>query len=91
MKATCEQWLSGKSFVPRMVVLVVEDEFLVRVVALTHVEDAGFEVIEAANAEQAIIILDRATISGLCSRMLTCPAQWMARCLRLPFVTVGVN
>ena len=38
----------------RPVVLVVEDEFLVRMVAVGLVEDAGFEAVEAANADQAI-------------------------------------
>jgi CheY-like chemotaxis protein len=42
----------------RPVVLVVEDELLVRVVAVGIVEDAGFEAIEAANADQAIKILE---------------------------------
>jgi CheY-like chemotaxis protein len=48
----------GKVYVAKVVVLVVEDEFLVRIVAVTHVEDAGFEVIEAASADQAIAILE---------------------------------
>src|ERR1700728_933024 len=40
------------------VVLVVEDEQLVRLSAVKVVEDAGFEVIEAANADEAIRILE---------------------------------
>ena len=39
-------------------VLIVEDEPLVRVSAVRAVEDAGFEVIEAANADEAIRILE---------------------------------
>jgi CheY-like chemotaxis protein len=42
----------------RPVVLVVEDELLVRIVAVAIVEDAGFEAVEAANADQAITILE---------------------------------
>jgi CheY-like chemotaxis protein len=42
----------------RPVVLVVEDEALVRVGAVDLVEEAGFEAIEAANAEEAIRILE---------------------------------
>jgi CheY-like chemotaxis protein len=38
--------------------LVVEDEFLLRIHAAEMVSDAGFEVIEAANADQAIGILE---------------------------------
>jgi CheY-like chemotaxis protein len=42
----------------RPVVLVVEDEFLVRAVAVGLVEDAGYEAVEATNADQAIAILE---------------------------------
>ena len=39
-------------------VLIVEDEPLVRLSAVKVIEDAGFEVIEAANADEAIRILE---------------------------------
>jgi CheY-like chemotaxis protein len=39
-------------------VLIVEDEPLVRIGAVNLIEDAGFEVIEAANADEAIGILE---------------------------------
>jgi CheY-like chemotaxis protein len=39
-------------------VLIVEDEPLVRLYAVETIEDAGFEVIEAANADEAIRILE---------------------------------
>ena len=39
-------------------VLIVEDEPLVRLCAVETVEGAGFEVIEAANADEAIRILE---------------------------------
>lgn len=39
-------------------VLVVEDEPLVRMVAAEGLNDAGFEVIEAASADDALRILD---------------------------------
>ncbi len=39
-------------------VLIVEDEPLVRLGAVRAIEDAGFEVIEAANADEAIRILE---------------------------------
>jgi CheY-like chemotaxis protein len=42
----------------RPVVLVVEDEFLVRLAATGMVEEAGFEAVEAANADEAIAILE---------------------------------
>ena len=39
-------------------VLVVEDEPLVRMFAVDFVEDAGFDVVEAADANQAVAILE---------------------------------
>jgi len=39
-------------------VLIVEDEPLVRIGAVNIIEDAGFEVIEAASADEAIRILE---------------------------------
>jgi CheY-like chemotaxis protein len=43
----------------RPVVLVVEDETLIRMAAVEAVEEAGFEVIEAQNADEAIAILEQ--------------------------------
>jgi CheY-like chemotaxis protein len=42
----------------RPVVLVVEDEDLLRASAIDMVEEAGFEAIEAADADEAIRILE---------------------------------
>jgi len=42
----------------RPVVLVVEDEFLLRMDAVDMIAGVGFEVVEAANADQAIEILE---------------------------------
>jgi CheY-like chemotaxis protein len=39
-------------------VLVVEDELLMRMNAVTLVEEAGFEALEATNADEAIAILE---------------------------------
>jgi CheY-like chemotaxis protein len=39
-------------------ILVVEDEALVRMHAVTVLEDAGFSTLEAANAEEAIVLLE---------------------------------
>jgi two-component system, response regulator PdtaR len=41
------------------VVLVVEDDCLLRLFAVELVEDAGFVAIEANNADEAILILER--------------------------------
>ena len=40
------------------VVLVVEDDSLLRLVAVDIVEDAGFVAVEAANADEAILVLE---------------------------------
>src|SRR6266436_7505798 len=42
----------------RPVVLIVEDEFLLRMNAVDMIEAAGFEAVEAANADEAIEILE---------------------------------
>ena len=42
----------------RSVVLIVEDEFLLRMDAVEMIAAVGFEVVEAANADQAIDILE---------------------------------
>jgi two-component system, response regulator PdtaR len=41
----------------RRVVLIVEDEFLLRINSAEMIEEAGFEVVQAANADEAIGIL----------------------------------
>jgi CheY-like chemotaxis protein len=48
----------GLSASRRPVVLIVEDEFLLRMNAVDMIAGAGFEVVEAANADQAIEILE---------------------------------
>jgi CheY-like chemotaxis protein len=45
----------------RPVVLVVEDEALLRRHAVAMIEDAGFDVIEAGNAAEAIFVLEART------------------------------
>lgn len=46
--------ISGK----KKLVLVVEDEFLLRMDAALMIEEAGFDVLEAADADAAIAILE---------------------------------
>ena len=43
---------------PRLVVLVVEDDVLLRMDAVDIVKSAGFEPVEASNADEAIAILE---------------------------------
>ena len=42
---------------PRMVILVVEDEPLVRIFIADFLDEAGFKVLEVANADEAVTIL----------------------------------
>jgi CheY-like chemotaxis protein len=42
----------------RLIVLVVEDDFLLRMSATAMIEEAGFEVVEAGNADEAITMLE---------------------------------
>jgi CheY-like chemotaxis protein len=48
----------GRAPCERPVVLIVEDEFLLRMDAVDMIAGAGFEVVEAGNADQAIEILE---------------------------------
>jgi CheY-like chemotaxis protein len=41
-----------------VIVLVVEDEILLRMAAVDLVEEAGFEALEASNADDAILLLE---------------------------------
>jgi len=40
-------------------ILVVDDEALIRMATMDIMEDAGYSVVEAANADEAIIMLER--------------------------------
>jgi CheY-like chemotaxis protein len=48
----------GSSASRRDVVLIVEDEYLLRMDAVEMVKAAGFEVVEATNADEAIDVLE---------------------------------
>jgi CheY-like chemotaxis protein len=50
--------MTGLGETGRPVVLIVEDDFLLRIDAAEMIGAAGFEVIEAANADQAIEVLE---------------------------------
>lgn len=41
-----------------LVVLVVEDDAIIRMDVVSMIEDAGIEVIEASNADEAILLLE---------------------------------
>jgi CheY-like chemotaxis protein len=46
------------SVAKRAVILIVEDELLIRMNAAEMIEEAGFEVVEARRADEAIAILE---------------------------------
>src|SRR3984885_8453881 len=48
----------GDAATKRPVVLVVEDDVLIRMHAAETIEEAGFEVVEASNADEAVAILE---------------------------------
>lgn len=41
-----------------LLVLVVEDDYLLRIVAVSFLEDAGFATLEARSADEAIALLE---------------------------------
>src|ERR1700720_1217175 len=47
-----------RSWQMHRLVLIVEDEALVRMTAVDMIEEAGFEILEAANADEAILLLE---------------------------------
>ena len=49
--------MEAKSPKPRRVVLIVEDEPLVRLMAADILAEAGFEILEAGNADEAVRLL----------------------------------
>jgi CheY-like chemotaxis protein len=52
----------------------VEDEPLLRMLAVEVVEEAGFIAIEAGDADEAVMLLE--SISLCFSRTSICPAAW---------------
>jgi CheY-like chemotaxis protein len=52
------EYVMGTSATKRRVVLIVEDESLLRMNAAEMIGDAGFDVVEAGNADEAIAILE---------------------------------
>lgn len=68
-------------------VLVVEDEVLVRLVAMTHLADQGFSVVEAASAAEAMSVLQGDSLVMLVFSDIQMPGEmdgvdlvrWIAR------------
>jgi two-component system, response regulator PdtaR len=49
------------------VVLIVEDDVLLRLVTAASLRQAGFEVLEAANAQEAVTVLNSVTVDAMIS------------------------
>lgn len=49
------------------VVLIVEDDVLLRLTTASSLRDAGFEILEAANAAEAVIVLNAVLVDALIS------------------------
>lgn len=70
----------------RALILVVEDEALVRMMLVDVLDDAGFKVMEAAHADEALIFLRPFPKSRWSSRTWKCHAgasmasSWPAEC-----------
>jgi two-component system, response regulator PdtaR len=58
-------FMTDASIPDRAVVLIVEDEPLVRMMVTDLFEDEGFEVLEAANADEALAVFNARTDVGL--------------------------
>jgi DNA-binding NtrC family response regulator len=58
------------------VVLIVEDEFLLRMNSAAVMEEAGFEVVQAGNADEAIAILGMRSDIEVVLPTFKCPARW---------------
>lgn len=56
---SCAKGLRVSDFTAkRPVVLIVEDDFLIRMNAAQMIADGGFDVVEAASADEALLILE---------------------------------
>ena len=60
----------------RAVILVVEDEPVIRIAAVRMLEDAGFAVLEAANAHDAISVLEYRTDVRAVFTDIHMPGTW---------------
>jgi len=71
------------------VVLVVEDEMLLRMVAIEMVEEAGYIPVEAANADEAVKILESRSDIALMVTDIQMPVEWTASVSRTRCMIAG--
>jgi CheY-like chemotaxis protein len=58
------------------VILIVEDDPCLRMLAVEFVNEAGFETLEACDADQAIAILESSSKITVLFPISTCPEAW---------------
>ena len=63
---------------PNPLALIVEDEFLVRVFAVDIAEEAGFSAVEAADADEALRVLQKRLDIRVVLTDIDVPATWTA-------------
>ena len=63
---------------PANPVLIVEDEMFIRMIAVDSLEDRGYSILEAGDAQEALDLLEKPRALRLFSRMSICPAGPMA-------------
>ena len=71
------------------VVLIVEDEFLIRMDAVDMIRDAGFDVVEAGDADAAILILESRFDITIVFTDIQMPGSMDGLKLRPPFEVGG--
>jgi hypothetical protein len=77
--AAAKVWVRMKKIaVKRPVVLVVDDDFLIRIGAVEMIEAAGFDVVEAANADEAMEILAVRLDIAVVFTDIQMPGSWTA-------------
>jgi CheY-like chemotaxis protein len=72
-----------------VVVLIVEDEMMLRMRAVDMVEDAGYRPVEAPDTDEAIAMLEsRSDIALICTD-IQLPGSMDGLGLRIPCISVG--
>ena len=61
---------------PAPVILVVDDDPFLRMLTVEFVNDAGFETLEACDADQAIAILESCSKITVLFTDIKCPEAW---------------
>jgi CheY-like chemotaxis protein len=69
-------------------VLVVEDEILVRLTIADHLRGAGYEVVEAANATEAIAVFASGELVDVVFTDVQMPGAWTGLCSRVGSMSI---